>query len=631
MFEKRKPNRSGASALAIVGVGVAAVKPAEALLINGIDYQYLSPNLYQVSGPDGVELVQAIEVPDAVRDALEVLGTGSGAAGIVTEGAFSPTQSLLLANNLQPPWYTSAANIGAVAGVTTAGLLTGGASLLALSPPSTIIEPPEPPEPVFGYFTGDPNIDALLYPVEDPYSPMAHWEGTGVYDQSTELTYSFATQAMPTTTFGSFQAFGDLEKERTRDIMASIEEMIDIRLTEVTDLGIGTYTADGMSRGHINLAYDTAGFEDDPEGITEGWAIVPYGDDPKSAEDGGDVHLNPHVFRDMYFEDPLGGGATVLIHEIGHALGLAHPFEEPQMDPWLATDLYTIMGETVEWSSGEGGQSPASLMIYDIAALQHLYGANMNTRATDTVYTFDSGTPVFETIWDAGGVDEIVHVGATNAWIDLNPGSLSLVGGMPLTKWVRTVEELTDAPVTIQAVNIVSGASHLSAEVSDDRTEMAIASNAETYWVGGVEFEVIYSDATSENFVLTDLYRNVPHGNVGIAFDVTIENATTDSGNDNIYGNSADNRIDAGAGSDSMFGGEGADVFVFKPGYGDDYVIDFESGIDTVELIGFAPGDYTTTFDGFSTILSFNTGDQLTLYTGGPMFGEFSGDLVYAA
>ena len=122
MFEKRIPKQSGASALAIVGVGVAAGKPAEALLFNGIDYQYLSPNLYQVSGPDGVELVQAIEVPDAVRDALEILGTGSGAAGIVTEGAFSPTQSLLLANNLQPPWYTSAANIGAIAGVTTAGL-----------------------------------------------------------------------------------------------------------------------------------------------------------------------------------------------------------------------------------------------------------------------------------------------------------------------------------------------------------------------------------------------------------------------------------------------------------------------------------------------------------------------------
>ena len=55
------------------------------------------------------------------------------------------------------------------------------------------------------------------------------------------------------------------------------------------------------------------------------------------------------------------------------------------MAPWLDTDLYTIMTETLAWSSGEGGQSPASLMIYDIAALQQLYGANISTAIGDTV------------------------------------------------------------------------------------------------------------------------------------------------------------------------------------------------------------------------------------------------------
>ncbi|MAV48011.1 MAG: hypothetical protein CBC49_000965 [Alphaproteobacteria bacterium TMED89] len=413
--------------------------------------------------------------------------------------------------------------------------------------------------------------------------------------------------------------------------MESIESAVNLRLTEVIDQGAGTYTADGLNRGHINITYDSNGLMDDPVGITEGWAFVPFGEVPMAAEDSGDVHLNPAAYREMYFEDPLGGGATVLIHEIAHALGLAHGFEAPYMDPWLDTDVYTIMTETLAWSSGEGGQSPASLMIYDIAALQQLYGANTSTALGDTTYEYSSDSTALETIWDAGGTDTIVHVGATNAVIDLTPGTLSLVGGLPLTKWVTTVEELTDAPLLIEAVNIVSGASHLSAELSSDQTEFAIISDSETYWMGGVEFEVVYSDATAENFVLTDLHRPVPYGNVGIAFDTIIENATTDAGNDSIFGNDTANRIDPGAGADFMIGGGGPDVFVFRPGYGTDEVGDFESGFDRVELDGFGPGDYTTSYTGYSTVLSFITGDQLTLYTADPIYEVSEQDFVYVA
>ena len=114
---------------------------------------------------------------------------------------------------------------------------------------------------------------------------------------------------------------------------------------------------------------------------------------------------------------------------------------------------------------------------------------------------------MFETIWDAGGIDEIRHTGFGNASIDLNAGNLSLVGAPPQARWVRQVEELTDNPVTIHSVNILSGGSHLSADISADETEMAIVSDAPGYWAGGVAFEVVFSDATSKLFELTDLMR----------------------------------------------------------------------------------------------------------------------------
>jgi len=624
-------SRSSMLALAVGGGALTAAQPAQALLFNGLDYQLIGPDVYQVSSAQGSQMVPAAQIPDAVRDALEVLGGFGTSPGIVPNGAFSASDALMLAYGRGPAWYTDTANVLTVAGVASAGVVTGGVILLGAGPDEPTIEPPEPPLPIKGYFTGNDNIDALLYPADDPISPMAHWLGSGTYDQPVELTYSFAVERMPTTSLTGFQAFGAIEQQRTRDVMESLESFINVTLTEVSDQGAGTYTADGLNRGHINLGYDANGFVDDPLGITEGWAIVPYGDAPKTEENSGDVHLDPAAFRDMYFEDPLGGGATVLVHEIGHALGLGHPFEDPLMDDWLDTDLYTVMTETIAWSSGEGGHSPASLMMYDIAALQHLYGANTATAIGDTVYTFDSDTPVFETIWDAGGTDTIVHVGATNVVVDLTPGSLSTLGGLPLTKWVTAVEELTDAPLLIQDVSVVSGASHLSADVSNDGTEFAIISDAETYWMGGVEFEVVFSDATSENFVLTDLVRPTSYGNVGIAFDVMIENVTTDAGNDTIYGNEASNRIDPGAGSDFMIGGDGADVFIFRPGYGSDEVGDFESGYDSIELQGFSLDDYTTTYTGYSTTLSFNTGDELILYWEDPLVELYATDSVYVA
>jgi hypothetical protein len=140
------------------------------------------------------------------------------------------------------------------------------------------------------------------------------------------------------------------------------------------------------------------------------------------------------------------------IHEIGHALALSHPsdYDVSQGTPTYDNSAsfreddgqYTVMSYFSETSTGAnfGGQRALTPMLYDIASVQRLYGANLSTRTGNTTYGFNNNTgdqvysftstftPVF-CIWDAGGSDTIDASGyATDSLIDLRPGAFSDIG-----------------------------------------------------------------------------------------------------------------------------------------------------------------------------------------------------------
>ena len=66
---------------------------------------------------------------------------------------------------------------------------------------------------------------------------------------------------------------------------------------------------------------------------------------------------------------------------------------------------------------------------------------------------------------------------------------------------------------------------------------------------------------------------------------------TGDDGSNRLYGFTGDDRIDGGAGDDQLWGNEGEDVFVFQPGHGSDWVIDFTDGSDRIDLSAFSLSD----------------------------------------
>lgn len=226
-----------------------------------------------------------------------------------------------------------------------------------------------------------------------------------------------------------------------------------------------------------------------------GYAYLPIGYWPR----GGDVWINAKYGSDTNWAVGTYNFQS-LMHEVGHALGLKHPFTG---DVILSSSLDNINNSVMSYtginniypSAGNiNGKydwityliNDETPMVLDIAAIQYIYGANNNYKTGDDTYTFDPTKPFFKTIWDAGGKDTISISNFSMACVvDLTPGNYS-------------------------SLRYPSPSNTRNATVTYDGTN-----------------------------------------NLGIAFNCIIENAIGGSGNDKLIGNSANNSLDGGTGIDT--------------------------------------------------------------------------------
>lgn len=372
-------------------------------------------------------------------------------------------------------------------------------------------------------YSGQLQIDALLGDGPD-------WNYATALAQPNVLSYTFSTASgnwvenEPPSTYVAFSA---AQQGAVRQALTHASSITGIRFVETSD-GMQAdlhFASRDLASGYAATTQWGAGWSDN------GTTLLSYRADAWIYFDS--------VEELQTFQNPTPGsmGYQIILHELGHALGLKHPHE----------GTYTLSAaedntENTLLSYNWVGAPKSVYQEYDIAAFNWLYGGDGlgglgfgDTGAQSLVIAGTTGNDSLvggsgnDTLAGGAGNDTLIG-GAGNDGLDGGPGADLMDGGAGNDTYIVTTGDV---------IRDSGGIDNVGAEVS---------------WILGTGLE---------NLVLL--------GSASI-------NGSGNTLNNILVGNDAANRLDGRAGADTMSGELGNDTYVVSTG---DVILD-DGGVDTV-------------------------------------------------
>ena len=389
----------------------------------------------------------------------------------------------------------------------------------------------------------DPNTLALLYEFR--------WSPAGDPDiAATKISYAFPLAVSDfASTPASFSPATPAQRSATETAFHLISSYTQLSAVELpSDQAVNATVKIGISNG--SSAYQPTANLNGGDTVLGSNGVVP------ASIDNGNGPVPQYFGTD---------GFNTIMHELGHAVGLKHGHYEIKaadesdqsaglpfhynvvLSPQYNDNEYSVMtyasylGSFINPSApstteAQPGSSPQSYMMFDIAALQVMYGANFDKVGARNTYRWDSNgaetindtvapytgvsseKKIFTTIWTQGAAATYdLHNFAQNQVDDLRPGGYL---------------KFSDTQI---------------AELNNASTDPAYNAHGNVY-----NALLYHGDMRSE-----------------------IANLTTGDGNDTLIGNDRDNKLSGGAGvdtistnggNDMVHGGAGADLITFGSG-----------------------------------------------------------------